>query len=131
MLILSVILDELAIPGASPWTTFPWKKMHITFGGCNISIHHWPEDTPLPPINVEDLEGKILGKSKVAPEPDTDSGKSFRTLKRDYLYRLALALRDKDHPLHFKVHTNGLPTGEFIATHTFRMYPEHADALDI
>ena len=112
------MIDTLSIPGVTTWTTLPWKRMHKIFGKHSINIHHWPEGVPFPPINVEDLEGKLRGKSKNAPERKPRTDKSVRGLSRDYLFLLALAIRNEDYPLHFEVYTDGLPTGEFIVVHT-------------
>ena len=121
MSILSFMIDTLAIPGATPWTTFPWRRLHTTFGKHNINIHNWPEGVPFPNINVQDLEGRLRGKPKNAPQRKVRTDKSIRALQRDDLYVLALAIRSKVYPLHFKVYTGGLSTGEFILVHTIRI----------
>ena len=121
MLILFVMIDTLAVPGAKPWTSFPWRKLHKAFGKYNINVHNWPEGVPFPPINVEDLEGKLRGKlrgkPKNAPEPKVRTDKSVRGLAKDYLFLLALAIRSEDYPLQFKIYTDGLSTGQFIEVH--------------
>ena len=131
MLILSFMIDTLAIPDATPWTTFPWRKMHTSFGKYNINVHHWPEGVPLPPINVLDLEGKLRGKPKNAPQRKVRTDKSVRGLQRDDLYVLALGIRSKEYPLHFKIYTGGLSTGEFILLHTICIYSELTDTLGV
>ena len=95
--------------------------MHKAFGKHNINVHNWPESVLFPPINVEDLEGKLRGKPKKAPQGKVRTDKSVRGLMRDDLYLLALAIRSKDYPLHFKVYTDGLSTGEFIVVHTLHL----------
>ena len=94
--------------------------MHLIFGKLSIGIHNWPEGVPFPPINVANIGKKILQKSKNVPKDDARGVKSIRLLPLDDLYFLALALRNEEHPLHFKIYTDGLSTGEFFVSHTFR-----------
>lgn len=118
MLFPSAMIDELAIPGVTSWTSFPWRSMHTVFGNNSIKIRNWPEGVSLPPINVEDLEKEILGKPKDVPKDGVANVKSIRSLPRTELYLLALALRNKKYPFHFEIHTDGHPTGELIAADT-------------
>ena len=108
--------------------------MHLTFGKLGVNIHNWPEGVHFPPINVADIGKKILGKSKNAKNAKKDGErdvKSIRLLPLDDLYVLALALRNEEHPLHFRIYTDGLSTGEFFVAHTFRLLLELADTLHI
>ena len=81
------------------------------FGGHSINIHNWPEGVPFPPINVEDLDDKILGKSQGAEAKTVWNQRTVLQLPSLDLLLLAKALHDPDYPLHFKIYTDGLATG--------------------
>ena len=111
----SVILEMLAIPNLTRRRGFPWKTMHIAFGKANVNVHNWPEGVPFPPINVEDVEEKMRGKSGSTKEEKGQGVRCVAQLPKLELYFLAKAIRNEEYPLHFQVYTDGLPTGTLNA----------------
>lgn len=95
--------------------------MHTIFGKASIGVHNWPEGVPFPPINVEDLEERILGRAEDA-DTVTRTSRSVTQLSRMNLYFLAKAIRNEEHPLHFRVYTDGLATGTFNAIQLSRVF---------
>ena len=122
----SVILERLGVPGVPRRRNVPWKTMHTVLGKASINVHNWPEGVPFPPINVEDLEEKILGKSEDAGDENVRNTRSLTQLSKIDLFLLAKAIRCEVHPLHFRVYTDGLPTGTSNATKVSRASSELA-----
>lgn len=87
--------------------------MHIDFGKLSIQVHNWPEGIKLPPIRVDNIAARLLGTAEDM-EDCRSSKRSFRSLPIQDLYILGIALRNAEHPLHFRIYTDGLPTGNFI-----------------